>query len=74
MKWVIIDKNDSKTFPTECEDVLVSDGIDYDVALYIVGTRSDWYKMDVPENLIFPFKSFEVLMWASITKSNSLKL
>lgn len=63
--WIIItDKDDS--FPDEGVDVLVSDGVNYDVAYYIRSGSYKWVKVDLIRDDIDDFKSFEIIKWCYI--------
>ena len=64
--WNIIDEEADDTFPPEGEEVLVSDGFNYDVAWYIRSGEYKWLKSNVIRDITFDFKSFVPIKWKSI--------
>ena len=66
MNWIEIIKDDYDTYPKEGINVLVSDGINYDVAYYIMSGSYKWIKEDLIEDDINDFTSFIISKWTYI--------
>ena len=63
MKWNNIIKGDYETYPREGIDVLVSDGINYDIVYYIMSGEYKWLKVDLIEDDCKDFVSFDIIKW-----------
>jgi len=66
MNWIIINKEDINTYPSEGEEVIVSDEINYDIAWYIMSGEYRWVKTDVTHDTMNTFTAFEIIKWKSI--------
>ena len=66
--WVTIINEDYDTYPKEGYDVLVSDGIYYDVAFYIMSGEYKWLKSNALKFDTNLFTSFIPTKWKYINK------
>lgn len=66
--WVDILEGDYDTYPKEGYSVLVSDGIHYDVAYYIMSGDYKWLKSNILEDDANLFTSFVPTKWKYLTK------
>lgn len=66
MNWINFDENDSNTFPPEGVNVLISDGIHYDVAYYLLSGEYVWIKIDLEKDDINDFTAFPIIKWCFI--------
>ena len=66
VSWTEIIKNDFGTYPEEGIEVLVTDGIHYDVAYYIMSGEYKWVKKDLIKDDINDFISFPISKWSYI--------
>lgn len=65
--WIEIIEDDYETYPNEGIVVLVSDGINYDVAYYVMSGTYKWLKeTNVEEEVCEYFTSFKPLYWELI--------
>lgn len=64
--WHIFVEEDSKTYPPEGVEVLVSDGVHCDVAWYIMSGEYKWVKDDLENDDLLDFTSFVVKKWKYI--------
>lgn len=64
--WIDIIEDDYKTFPPEGEDVLVSDGKNYDVAWYLMSSEYAWMKTNIEMDRADEFNSFTITKWKTI--------
>lgn len=65
-EWVYFDENNSETFPPEGEDVLVSNGTNYDVAWYILSSSYKWLKCHIELDEVDEFTSFVPIKWKNL--------
>ena len=66
MKWNKIINKDYDTYPNEGIDVLVSDGINYDVAYFVMSGSYYWLKADLINDEAYKFKAFIIKKWTYI--------
>ncbi len=66
IKWFDFNNKDSSTFPPEGETVLVSDGINYDTAWYVMSSEYKWLKSDLIQDESYDFNQFEIKKWKLI--------
>lgn len=55
--WIFID-DENNIYPNEGEEVLISDGINYDIAYFIKSAGYKFYKMNIKEGISILFDSF----------------
>jgi hypothetical protein len=63
LEWVEI-KEEGNTYPKEGYTVLVSDGINYDTAWYLMSSEYIWKKSDVLNDEELDFNNFVITKWA----------
>ena len=63
LEWIEI-KEDGDTYPKEGYTVLVSDGINYDTAWYLMSSEYIWKKSDVLNDEELDFNNFVITKWA----------
>ena len=69
--WVEIIEIDYDTYPPEGYSCIVSDGIHYDVAYYVMSGEYKWLKeTNVEEDEYEDFTSFKILYWKLIDPVN----
>ena len=69
MKWKPFNIRNSKSYPNEGEHLLVSDGINVDVAYFVMSGEYQFHKQTSVSNDTFStFDSFEVTRWTTITE------
>ena len=64
--WIYIIDEDDKTFPPEGEEVLVSDGKNYDVAYYLRSGEYIWKKVNIEMDRADDLTNFNIIKWRSI--------
>lgn len=62
--WNVI--SDKESFPPEGIEVLISDGINNDVAYYVRSYPPKWVKVNIKEDNISDFIQFVPIMWGFI--------
>lgn len=65
-KWIHIKNNDDTTYPDEGEEVLVSDGINCDVAWFLRSGEYKWLKADIQKDTSDDFQGFVPIKWKLI--------
>ncbi len=65
-EWVEFDENNSETYPSEGEEVLVTDGKNYDVAWYIMSSEYKWLKCNIEKDTSDDFTYFIPKKWKTI--------
>ena len=63
LEWIEI-KEEGDTYPKEGHIVLVSDGINYDTAWYLMSSEYIWKKNDVLNDDKLDFNNFVITKWA----------
>ena len=63
LEWIEI-KEDGDTYPKEGYTVLVSDGINYDTAWYLMSSEYIWKKSDALNDEELDFNNFVITKWA----------
>ncbi len=66
MDWLLIIPFDYSTYPKEGIDVLVSDGIHFDVAWYLRSSEYTWQKVNLKEDTCNEFTEFTPIKWKLI--------
>lgn len=66
MEWINIILDNYDTYPPEGEDVLVSDGTNYDVVYYIMSGEYRWLKEHIERDDVDDFTSFIPVKWKRI--------
>lgn len=66
MNWKDVDPEEDNTFPEEGVEVLVSDGINYDVAWYLRSGSYKWVKSNLVHDDLDDFRSFIPIKWLTI--------
>jgi len=68
MKWNDIIEDDYSTYPKEGYDVIVTDGMHYDVAWYLMSSEYKWMKTDIVKDSADEFNQFKIAKWSYINK------
>lgn len=66
MNWVNLVEGDYNTFPKEGYEVIVSDGINYDVAWYLMSSQYEWMKTNHVKDTAEPYNDIEIIKWSYI--------
>ena len=73
MNWEDIIEGDYDTYPPEGENVLVTDGTDYDVAWFLMSSEYVWKKNFRVTDNCEDFIEFVPVQWCTIIKSSVKK-
>jgi hypothetical protein len=65
-KWIDIKEGDYNTLPSEGINVLISDGINHDVAYYIRSGEYKWLKVNIKNDEAPEFDDFIPIKWKYI--------
>lgn len=67
MEWVNLVEYNYNTYPKEGYDVIVSDGIHYDIAWYLMSSTYKWMKNDLYKDDCNEFNQFKIIKWCYIS-------
>lgn len=72
MNWIQIKENDINTYPKEGYNVIVSNGVNVDVAYYSMSDEYKWMKINVKNDDVSEFTDYNVTKWKYIDEDKSV--